>query len=334
MNKFVRFSLLLIFLVALGVLVLAFVEPNDVTVTRSIVIRANKEPVFAQIVQFKNWNNWYILQERDTAVRISYSGNDGQPGSAYHWAGNERLTGEGEIKNEGVDSTAMRYTFTVTKPGELLADGNIVVSDTAGLTKVTWTFHKHFAFLANAVLVVFNLDKYIGGDFDLALGNLKQYMEKNAVYKAPVAVKEATYPGHIFAGVRQRLPMADLTQFFGASYGMLYKTLGPKVNGNATGIYYTWDTVGKQADIMAAVPVADSATTLKDAAYVWVPASKSYLVVYKGPYSGIGAAYSVMDKYMQVNGKAAFLKIEEYPLGPVQEPDSTKWITNIYYLVP
>jgi hypothetical protein len=84
---------------------------------------------------------------------------------------------------------------------------------------------------------------------------------------------------------------------------------------------------------MAVVPVADSSTVLKDATYIWVPQSKAYMVVYKGPYTGISTAYDVMDKRVAQKGSTTALKLEEFALGPIQEADSNKWITNIYYLV-
>lgn len=332
MNKFIRFSLVLILIVIAFVLVLAFVEPNDVTVSRSVVIRAAKEPVFEQIVKFTNWNNWYILHERDTTVKITCTGS-GEQGSTYHWAGDEHLTGEGEIRNEGIDSSTMHYTFMLTRPGEMKGDGIISAIDTAGLTKVTWTFHKHFTFPGNAVLIVFNLDKYIGGDFDAALGNLKKYVEKTTVYKPPVAIMETTFPARLYAGIKQTVSFTDIAQFFSNTFNKLNNELTKRINGNAFGVYYSWDTITHTVEIMAAYPVADSSVTLKNAIYMWLPSSQAYMVVYKGPYSGIGAAYEVMDKYIAKKGKTSALKVEEYSLGPMQEPDSTKWITNIYYLV-
>ena len=333
MNKFLRFSFWLILLITAFILILAFIEPRDVTITRSILIRAPKEPVFAQIVNFRNWDNWNIIVRRDSGVHVTFSGQDGTPGSTYHWAGDEHVTGEGEMKNTAVEGTTMHYTFTVVKPGEMLADCAISARDTAGLTRVTWTFHKHFAFIANAALIVFDLDKYIGGDFDAALANLKQYVEKNTVYVAPIQVQEVNYPGHLFAGIRQVIDISGMSAFFTNSYAFLSKIPALRPAGNPASITYSWDTVTRRADIMAVLPVADSSARLKDAVYLSVPAATSYMAVHKGGYQGLEAVHGALMKYAAAKGRTPALKIEEYTICAPQEPDSNKWVTNIYYLL-
>ena len=333
MNKFIRFSILLILLVLAGILILAFVEPNDVTVTRRIVINTPKEPVFEQIVNFRNWPNWGIVHQRDTAVKVTYSGTDGQQGAIYHWAGDEHITGEGEMKNEGVEGTTMKYTFTLTKPGEMLADGTITAKDTGDNTVVIWTFHKHFPFLANAALVVFDLDKYIGGDFETALAALKLHVEKNTKVKPKVIVKEVEYPGHIFAGTRQEVGMGEVTALYSSIYIPLSKALGGKVWGPLTGLYYKWDTIAHRTDVMVALPVTDSAMRLKLSSYIYLPPAHAFMAVHNGGYSALADVHATLNKYMAAKGRTATVSIEEYPTGPLQEPDSAKWITNVYYLV-
>jgi effector-binding domain-containing protein len=53
-----------------------------------------------------------------------------------------------------------------------------------------------------------------------------------------------------------------------------------------------------------------------------------------GGYSGIGKAHEAMDAYMASNKleqKAPV--IEEYITDPGSEPDSSKWLTKIMYLI-
>ena len=63
-----------------------------------------------------------------------------------------------------------------------------------------------------------------------------------------------------------------------------------------------------------------------------VPRGTAYSVDYYGPYDKVGPAHLAIDRYFKENGLT--LKppvIEEYVTDPTKEPDSSKWLTRIYY---
>src|SRR4051812_21427355 len=117
MKKFLRFLVILVAVVAAAVLILALVEPTDVTVMRTTMIKAPKDVVFDQMVHFKNWTNWSPWYEMEPTMKMTYFGTDGQPGSGYHWVGGSK-TGEGEMTNKGVTGTQMDYEMVFKKPRE------------------------------------------------------------------------------------------------------------------------------------------------------------------------------------------------------------------------
>lgn len=331
MNKFIRFAFWLIFIVAALVLALAFIEPNDVYVKRSIVINAPRKPLFEQLVQFPNWSNWSALLSADTSAKITYSGAQGQPGSAMEWKGDDGKIGAGMIRNEGIDSTTMHYSFHVTRPGTMDADGAISVTDTGDYAKVTWVFHKHFGFIANAVLVVFDLDKFMGGDMERSLANLKQYIETGA--EPLVDIREVQYPGGLVAGLRDTLNWNEMQTFFGDTYNLFVNTPRDKMTGPPIGIFYDWDTVNRRADIFAGVPVASTDIPVNGITFSEIQSSRAFKVTYKGPYEKAYAAHKALDKHVAGKGLNKWLTIEEYIVYPGNERDSRKFVTNIYVLV-
>jgi len=113
---------------------------------------------------------------------------------------------------------------------------------------------------------------------------------------------------------------------------MLGKEAGSRINGNAAGIFYTWDEKNMSGDIAAAFPVSDN-KPVNGATIVDVPASKAFMMTYTGPYSGFEKAHAQMGEYLKQKSAQQKLVIEEYASGPFNEKDSTKWETNIYYLV-
>jgi len=332
MRKFLRFVITLVLIALLSILVLGIIQPKDAFVTRSVFIKAPKDSIFEEIVKFKNWPHWSPWSQKDTTMKITYTGTDGTPGSSYHWIGNKDLTGEGEMKNMAVDGTKMDYEINIIKPWEMTATGSLIVKDTAnGMEKVTWTFIKHTPFPWNAMNMFVNIDKYMGGDFELGLGTMKKYLEGRAMQAPELEIKEVDFPEHIYQGVRKTISWMDITKFFMDNKAILGKET--MVSGSYSGLYYTWDTATKTTDAVAGIPVSDTSMQVEGASFFHVPAARAYMTVHKGGYSNMMAAHMAIAKQMEAKGQKHSLVIEEYPSGQYNQPDSTKWVTNIYYLV-
>ncbi len=331
MNKFLRFTIMLVLIAAAGVLILAFLEPHDVTVTRSVTIRSNRETTFAQIKNLTNWQHWSTLLENDTSLKITYNGNAGEAGSTLEWKGDHGITGEGIIKNTGIDKTKMSYSFSVTKPGTMEADGVFSVTDTGEMVKVTWTFHKHFPFPANAALIVFDLERYMGGDMMHSLAKLKEYVERDA--EPAVEIEEVQYPGGILAGIRDTLTWDDMETFFGDTYSLFIKTPSSKLKGSPIGMFYDWDTIRRKADVFAGYPVTDTDIPVNGIIFSELPQTRAFKAVHKGSYETAKKIHKLLDEYVAKKGLSRWITIEEYVVYPGNERDARKWQTNIYVLV-
>ncbi len=333
MQKFVRFILVLLITVGVVMLGLALYEPQDLPVTRSILIKAPKEVVFEQIVKFKNWTNWSPWYLSDTAMRMTFAGTDGISGCSYHWKGDENKSGEGDMKNTGVEGTTMNFDVSFTSPREGKAFGSLVVKDTLGITKATWNFSMHFGFPLNAMNAFLNMDKILGGDFEFGLANLKKYAESHSVIAPVIEVKEVEYPAHIYEGIRKTVGMSDMMKFFADTYAALGKELGPRITGPASGIFYTWDTAKKNSDMAAVFPVTDTTKPATGTVILHAGPCRALMAVYKGGYSNELSYHNAITKRLAEKGLKQNLVIEEYIAGPHETADSAKWVTNIYYLV-
>jgi hypothetical protein len=331
MNKFIRFSIFLILIVAALVLTLAIVEPNDVTVSRSIVIRASKETVYEQISKFKNWQNWSTLLQNDTSAKITYKGTDGLPGSTLEWAGDDGISGTGVIKNVSLEENLLHYTFTVSKPASMDADGILSVKDTGDYTKVTWTFHKHFPFIANAMLIVFDLDKYMGGDFERSLQKLRSYVETDV--EPVIDIKEVEYAGGLIAGIRDTVNQDDISIFFGDTYSLFIKTPASKITGAPVGLFYEWDKVHSKTDVFAGFPVADTDIPVNGITFSQVTPSRAFKAIHKGDYTGLKKVHEALNKHLAQKGLTKWLTVEEYVVYNGTEKETSKWITNVYVLI-
>lgn len=329
MKSFLRFLLVLLGVIVVGILVLAIIEPKDCTVQRSMVINAPKTAVFDKIVHFKDWPHWSPWYQMDTTAQLSYFGTDGTQGSGYHWVGDSKKTGEGEMTNTGVAGTKMMYALHFIKPFSGNAEGSFTVADTAnGQSVVTWSITLHHPFPMNAMNAFVNMDKMLGGDFNRGLENLKKYAESNPA--TTTGITEVDIPAMTYAGVRKTIVWNDMEKFYMESFGMLGKTVKPI--GNAASLFYKWDTVNHNADVAAVFPVSDT-TPHTGITYFHVPAGKGYVAMHMGGYSSIGKEHSVLMQYVAGKNQQITLVMEEYIVGHFSEPDSAKWQTKITYLV-
>jgi hypothetical protein len=336
MKKFLRFVLILLIVVIGGVLILGLIAPKDVAVSRTVMINAPKEAVFAQMTNFKNWTNWSPWYKMDTGMALTYSGTDGQVGSGYHWVGtDEKKTGEGEIKLASIDGDRANYEMNFIKPFESHPTSYMIASDSAGMTKATWGFNQHFSYPWNAMLVFMDMDKMLGKDFESGLANMKATVESQpaAAATSTVQVQEVDFPAHTYVGVRKTVDMATIDKFFSESYGMLGPQLGPKIAGPAVSIVYTWDTVTKKSDLMPAFPVADANVKVKGATTLSVPAAKALMAVHKGAYENLPATHYEINRVLAEKGLTPQLIVEEYTVGPEQSKDPNAWQTTVYYLL-
>ena len=177
-KKFLRFFLILTSIILGTILILGVIQPKDVTVSRSTVIKTNKPLVFDQMVHFKNWHNWSPWKRLDSSMADSFAGTDGEPGSIYHWTGDNRKTGEANIKNLSVAGTQMNFSFELLQPSQNKAGGMLRADDSAGITKATFSFTNHFDYPWNAMLIFMNLDKTMGKDLENGLNYMKEYIEQ------------------------------------------------------------------------------------------------------------------------------------------------------------
>lgn len=101
---------------------------------------------------------------------------------------------------------------------------------------------------------------------------------------------------------------------------------------NAAALFFVWDTVNQIAHLGVGVTHTLAGEV---AGYHSVTLSgKAIKINYYGSYDGSGAAHNAMETYGIENGLTiAPPAIELYITDPTTEPDTSKWLTEIYYLL-
>ena len=160
------------------VLILAATKPDTFSVQRATAVRAPPETIFSLINDFHRWGTWSPYENKDPAMKRSYSGADSGKGAVYGWEGNKNV---GSSRMEILDASApskivIKLDFFTPFEGHNTAEFTMLPQGDA--TSVTWLMHGPAPFMSKVMQVFMNMDNMIGKDFEMGLANLKRLTEK------------------------------------------------------------------------------------------------------------------------------------------------------------
>src|ERR1700688_4353999 len=85
------------------ILILAATKPNTFSVQRAITVKTPPEKIFSLINDFHQWVSWSPYEQKDPAMKRSYSGAESGKGAVYGWEGNKNVgSGRMEILDTSV----------------------------------------------------------------------------------------------------------------------------------------------------------------------------------------------------------------------------------------
>ncbi|MEH6536588.1 MAG: SRPBCC family protein [Psychroserpens sp.] len=173
----------MIFLYILGgivvlVILLSLIAPKYYEVNRSIVIDKPIPEVFDYLKHIKNQDFWSPWKKKDPDMKQEFVGTDGKVGFIAKWDGNKEVgLGEQEIINI-VENDRVEAQLRFFKPWKSESDAVTKVEDAGnGKTKVTWGFSGQNKVPANIFMMLYNIDKHVGKDFEEGLTSLKEILE-------------------------------------------------------------------------------------------------------------------------------------------------------------
>jgi len=160
------------------VLILAATKPNSLRVQRATTVKAPPENIFPLINDFHQWRTWSPYENKDPAMKRSYSGTAEGKGAVYGWEGNKNVgSGRMEILDSAAPSKiVIKLDFFTPFEGHNTAEFTMLPQGDA--TNLTWLMRGPAPFMSKVMQVFINLDHMIGKDFEVGLANLKRLTEK------------------------------------------------------------------------------------------------------------------------------------------------------------
>lgn len=339
---------LLIIVLALAVIliILAYTGPKTTVVKRSVVIEAPPATVYPMIASLRTMHEWSPWVEMDRDQQNEWSGTDGAVGSIQTWKGDTVGVGSQEVialEQDRKVTTELKFH----EPWESTSTVDLELTPEGGNTRVDWIMTQENEGLNRLMAVFMDMDKMIGPDFERGLARLKAKAEA-AQHTATAELNAKTHRGYVietierptttYIGKRAKVKFADMEKFFGTNFPAAYGAAaanGIQPAGHPTSIFFEWDEKNMTTDVMAAIPVqAAENVSVKGFETYTVPASKMLHIPYYGAYDKSENAHYAMDEMIKANQLTHYGNVlEEYVTDPATEPDTAKWLTNIYYMI-
>jgi hypothetical protein len=160
------------------ILILAAGKPNTFSVERAISVKAPPEKIFPLINDFHQWVSWSPYENKDPAMKRSYSGAESGKGAVYGWEGNSNVgAGRMEILEMSAPSKIL-IKLDFFKPFEGHNTAEFTMLPQGDATNLNWVMRGPAPFISKLMQVFMNLDHMIGKDFEVGLANLKKLTEK------------------------------------------------------------------------------------------------------------------------------------------------------------
>jgi uncharacterized protein YndB with AHSA1/START domain len=164
------------------VLILAATKPDTFSVRRAATVKAPPEKIFSLINDFHQWGTWSPWENKDPAMKRSYSGAQSGKGAIYAWDGNKNVgSGRMEILDASQPSKiVIKLDFFKPFEAHNTAEFTMLPQGDASnaATDIDWQMHGPAPFRSKVMQVFMNMDRMVGKDFEIGLANLKRLTEK------------------------------------------------------------------------------------------------------------------------------------------------------------
>ncbi len=327
----------IILTIIVGILIVLILSlPTKYNVERSIVIDAPGNIVYDQVRLFENFVKWSPWTALDPDMSDEITPPDGTVGSIYSWQGNDSV-GIGSLEIISITNDRIDQKLIFSAPWEAHDAAYYTFTDTPDGVQITWGLDGNLPRPTNIFGMFMDMESMIGGNYEKGLSNLKSqvmdYVDSHT--KRGYLINMIDLPPRNYISYRADVNFSQIQQFYSTHFQGIMKLvtmMDLPLAGGPSGMFYEYDMENMRADMAAGIPVNGDAAV---DGYTTIPVSgKALLISYFGSYSDIGEAHYAMDDYMQENNLTLNeLVIEEYITDPMSEPDTSRWLTNIYYLV-
>ena len=174
-----KFIILFISIILLGLIIYTLLQPDRFRVSRSIVVNVSPQQIFPQIDNLRNFNQWNPWAKMDPKSKETFDGPDHGVGAKMSWEGSPKV-GKGSMTITEVRSNEYvqcEMKFIEPMAAVHTAEFNLHKDAANDVTTVTWSLSGENGFFGKLMSLIFSQDKMIGEPFEQGLKELKERLE-------------------------------------------------------------------------------------------------------------------------------------------------------------
>jgi len=334
---------IVILILAAVFVVTGYLLPKQVHIERSIVIERPAPMLYELLNSYRYFNDWSPWAKRDPKAEFIVSGPESGVGARMSWVGDPQLVGSGWqeiVESQPYEQINIKLDFDA----QGVADTGFVLKAQGDATEVTWFFDSDLtegvnfmdSFLARYFGLLF--DRWVGGDYEQGLANLKQFAESVPVSEfSQLEIEQVLVPAQniLYVTTSSSQDPADIAAAMAKAYAEISEfmnLLDISMNGQPMAITRSWEEGGYQFD--AAIPVASVPTGLSGNIQAGLsPSGPAVRAVHRGAYDQMMPTYSKLAAYMSAHGLSqGQVSWEHY----ISDPGSTSeadMITHVYIML-
>ncbi len=325
----------LVLIILLWVFISLFL-PSTVHIERSVLINSNPELVFDQINNLKKWQYWSYWDNLDPDMTSEFEGPDEGVGAVHKWKSEHPQVGDGSMtitQSEPPSKVITSIAFGEMPPNDA---GWLIKNNTAASSEVVGYINIDVGFLGR-VFPGLMLDGWMGPDFEKTLNNLKAYCQSVIIEKEQrYPIEEVLTPQVQVMSMEVTCTAADISKALGESYGKLMAEVMKQkltMTGAPMAIYHSYSD--EEVKMEPCIPVQKAGKSNDDVIAKSLPSVRALKVDYLGNYNNLGDVHDFIAEYAaEEHIRLEGSPWESYVTDPGAEPDTSKWLTQVYYPLP
>lgn len=322
-------TLLIIVAAVMGLaVVLGLLGPRHSVVFRSVVIQAPVATVLPKTTSMEAMKGWVPWVMDGGGVTTSLK---------VDWLKPVPEDTEGPVHLSGLFGD----------PVDAEAQVELGIRTMGDSTEVVWRWSTDNDFFDRIRFMVNEVEPLVAPDLEKGLAQLKTLAEQDhadwlAAERAKVfrgfRIETEERAAMTVAGRRAVVKWAELGEFLEKAFEETGETLrdaGLPTTGHPLAFYHKWDTTARKTDVFAGLAlVADTVTSIPGCTVARLEAGRALALEFTGAHKGSEVAYAAMEDMMRARGlQERYAPFEEYVRGPLNEPDTAKWLMRIWWPV-
>jgi len=337
-----RVGILILFLIAAFV-VTGYLLPKQVHIERSIIIERPATMMFEILNSYRHFNKWSPWARRDPKALFTISGPDSGVGARMSWVGDPQLVGSGWqeiVASKPYEKIEIKLDFDA----QGVADTGFTLIAKGDGTEITWFFDsdltKGVNFLDSFLARYFGLlfDRWVGGDYEAGLANLKEYAESLPVSDfSQLKIERVDVDAQkiLYVTTNSSQDPADIAPAMAAAYAEITEFMNQaniNISGQPMAITRAWEEGSYQFD--AAIPVEFVPQVLSgDIKSGLSPQGPAVRAVHNGAFDEMMPTYTKLAAYISAHGlRQGDVSWEHYITDPASATQS-EMITHVYIML-